>query len=101
VGGGVVGEGGGGSDSGCRAESRASHRGDRMDDMRGEAGHDIAPACRPWPPSRSWVSCGAVSHGGYAGRGIGVKTEPGMGIGMRTVEAGMGMAEPGMGQPTP
>jgi hypothetical protein len=29
-----------------------------------------------------------------------VKTEPGMGIGMRTVEAGMRMAEPGMGQPT-
>jgi hypothetical protein len=51
---GRVGGWGGGSDSGCRAESRASHRGDRMDDMRGEAGHDIAPACWPWPPSRSW-----------------------------------------------
>jgi hypothetical protein len=55
----------------------------------------------------------AVSRGGYdrgrhrsgegitrgRGRGIGVEKEPGMG--MRTVETGMGMAEPGMGQPTP
>jgi hypothetical protein len=48
-GGGVV-----GADNGCLAKSRASRGGDRMDDVRGEAGHGIAPACRPWPSSRSW-----------------------------------------------
>jgi hypothetical protein len=43
-----------GADSGCLAESRPSRGGDRMGDVRGELGHGIAPACRPWPSSRSW-----------------------------------------------
>jgi hypothetical protein len=60
----------------------------------------------------SEVSCGVVSRGGYGrgrhrsgegitrGRGIRGETEPGMG--MRTTETGMGIAEPGMaGYPLP
>jgi hypothetical protein len=103
VGGGVAGEGGG-----VRTAIVTRSRGHRV----GVTGWTTCGA------RRGTVFHLLVGHGRRRGRGIGgfvrcgepqwlrpgvtrggaseVKTELGMGIGMRTVETGMGMAEPGM-----